>query len=242
MSARFAHPVGALPDPNEGLFDCSCKTPISSVQLNQQLRSWADDNSRRFSKSSFLYRCKSAGPITGPLWKTLPMARNSTPARLRVRSPRPRCLSFRPNPGAPSARIEPTMSDLATKTCVPCRGGVPPLKGEQLGSLQEHVDGWNVIEEHHITKAFTFPDFRGAFTFRKPRRRACGRAGAPPRPIPCLGKSRDHHLDAQNQRPDGERFHPGRQDRLALQALNFTVLKRSGRRFDVNAAPALLSS
>ncbi len=57
------------------------------------------------------------------------------------------------------------MSDLATKTCVPCRGGVPPLKGEQLGSLQEHVDGWNVIEEHHITKAFTFPDFRGALTF-----------------------------------------------------------------------------
>src|SRR5713101_10123362 len=38
MSARFAHPVGALRDPNEGLFDCSCKTPISSVQLNLQLR------------------------------------------------------------------------------------------------------------------------------------------------------------------------------------------------------------
>ncbi len=27
------------------------------------------------------------------------------------------------------------MSDLATKTCVPCRGGVPPLKGKELEAL-----------------------------------------------------------------------------------------------------------
>ena len=57
------------------------------------------------------------------------------------------------------------MSDLATKTCVPCRGGVPPLKGEELASLQEQVDGWNVIEEHHITKTFKFRDFREALEF-----------------------------------------------------------------------------
>jgi 4a-hydroxytetrahydrobiopterin dehydratase len=57
------------------------------------------------------------------------------------------------------------MSDLATKTCVSCRGGVPPLKGEELASLQKQVDGWNVIEEHHITKAFKFPNFREALKF-----------------------------------------------------------------------------
>ena len=57
------------------------------------------------------------------------------------------------------------MSDLATKTCVPCRGGVPPLKGEQLASLQKQVDGWNVMQEHHITKTFKFPDFRQALNF-----------------------------------------------------------------------------
>ena len=55
---------------------------------------------------------------------------------------------------------------------------------------------------------------------RKPRRRARGGARAPPRHLPCLEKSRDHHLDAQNQWPDGERFHPGRKDRQALQTLN----------------------
>jgi 4a-hydroxytetrahydrobiopterin dehydratase len=57
------------------------------------------------------------------------------------------------------------MSDLAAKTCVPCRGGVPPLKGEELAALETQVGGWNVIEEHHITKTFKFPDFREALKF-----------------------------------------------------------------------------
>lgn len=57
------------------------------------------------------------------------------------------------------------MSELAAKTCVPCRGGVPPLKGEGLTALQTQVDGWNVVEEHHITKTFTFPNFREALKF-----------------------------------------------------------------------------
>jgi len=63
------------------------------------------------------------------------------------------------------ARMAVVMSDLATKTCVPCRGGMPPLKGEELASLQMQVDGWNVIEEHHITKTFKFPDFLEALKF-----------------------------------------------------------------------------
>ncbi len=57
------------------------------------------------------------------------------------------------------------MSELASKNCVPCRGGVPPLKGEPLASLQKQVPGWNVIEEHHITKTFKFPNFRKALEF-----------------------------------------------------------------------------
>jgi len=57
------------------------------------------------------------------------------------------------------------MTELAAKRCVPCRGGVPPLKGEALASLQCQVPGWNVIEEHHITKSLAFPDFRTALAF-----------------------------------------------------------------------------
>jgi 4a-hydroxytetrahydrobiopterin dehydratase len=42
---------------------------------------------------------------------------------------------------------------------------VPPLKGEELAALEKQVDGWNVIEEHHITKVFKFTDFREALKF-----------------------------------------------------------------------------
>lgn len=54
---------------------------------------------------------------------------------------------------------------LAQKHCVPCRGGVPPLKGEQLEALKTQVPGWQVVSEHHLTKTFTFPDFRSALEF-----------------------------------------------------------------------------
>ncbi len=57
------------------------------------------------------------------------------------------------------------MTDLASKTCVPCRGGIPPLKGQELAALAKQVDGWEVVNEHHITKTFKFPDFRKALEF-----------------------------------------------------------------------------
>lgn len=57
------------------------------------------------------------------------------------------------------------MSTLASKTCVPCRGGVPSLKGAALEELKEQVSLWNVIDEHHLLKSFTFPDFAKALAF-----------------------------------------------------------------------------
>jgi len=57
------------------------------------------------------------------------------------------------------------MSDLASKTCVPCRGGVPPLKGGELESYLKQVEGWSAVDEHHLHKAFKFPDFRQALDF-----------------------------------------------------------------------------
>ena len=56
-------------------------------------------------------------------------------------------------------------SVLASKTCVPCRGGVPPLQGAELAALAKQVDGWAVVEEHHVTRTFKFPDFRQALNF-----------------------------------------------------------------------------
>ena len=57
------------------------------------------------------------------------------------------------------------MSDLASKTCVPCKGGTPPLKGEGLQSYVQQVPGWDVTNEHHLHRLFTFPDFRRALDF-----------------------------------------------------------------------------
>jgi len=50
-------------------------------------------------------------------------------------------------------------SELARKTCIPCRGGVPPLSDHEIEELLKQVNGWAVMESHHLVKEFTFPDF-----------------------------------------------------------------------------------
>jgi 4a-hydroxytetrahydrobiopterin dehydratase len=55
--------------------------------------------------------------------------------------------------------------NLADKTCVPCRGGVLPLKGKELEKLQRIVPRWAVANEHHIHREFQFPDFKQALAF-----------------------------------------------------------------------------
>jgi 4a-hydroxytetrahydrobiopterin dehydratase len=58
------------------------------------------------------------------------------------------------------------MSDLATKECIPCKGGVPPLKGQELTELLDKLrGGWLVVEEHHLEKEYRFKDFRSALAF-----------------------------------------------------------------------------
>jgi 4a-hydroxytetrahydrobiopterin dehydratase len=55
--------------------------------------------------------------------------------------------------------------ELASQTCVPCRGGVPPMKGRELQRILQLVPEWKAVDEHHITRAFTFPDFKQALDF-----------------------------------------------------------------------------
>jgi 4a-hydroxytetrahydrobiopterin dehydratase len=57
------------------------------------------------------------------------------------------------------------MTELADKQCVPCRGGVPPLKGEELKTLHRNVPDWTVTNEHHLQREFRFPDFKQALDF-----------------------------------------------------------------------------
>jgi 4a-hydroxytetrahydrobiopterin dehydratase len=76
------------------------------------------------------------------------------------------------------------MSSLAAKTCVPCRGGVPPLKGKELNDIHKQLPegaDWKVVNEHHITRTFKFPDFKQALAF-------VNRVGA-------LAEEQGHHPD-----------------------------------------------
>ena len=54
---------------------------------------------------------------------------------------------------------------LADKKCVPCRGGVPPLRGKELDRLHVDVPKWTVTNEHHLHREFRFPDFKQALEF-----------------------------------------------------------------------------
>ncbi len=61
---------------------------------------------------------------------------------------------------------KPSMSALAEKQCVSCKGGVAPLKGTDLARLAgELKGGWQIAAEHHLEKEYLFKDFREALAF-----------------------------------------------------------------------------
>jgi len=70
---------------------------------------------------------------------------------------------------------------LIQKRCVPCKGGVPPLRGQELQELSAQIPEWKVIADHHLTKTFVFPDFKTALAF-------VNRAGA-------VAEAEGHHPD-----------------------------------------------
>ena len=56
--------------------------------------------------------------------------------------------------------------DLASKECVPCRGGIPPLAGDELQALGQQLgNAWEVVDAHHLSKEFTFKNFTEALAF-----------------------------------------------------------------------------
>lgn len=51
---------------------------------------------------------------------------------------------------------------LAEKTCVPCRGGVPPLNRQQFEAMLSELDGWEAKDDKRLEKSFEFADFASA--------------------------------------------------------------------------------
>ena len=54
---------------------------------------------------------------------------------------------------------------LAAKSCIPCRGDIPPLAADEVNRLLSDVPGWQVVGNHHILRTYTFPDFAQALRF-----------------------------------------------------------------------------
>jgi 4a-hydroxytetrahydrobiopterin dehydratase len=74
------------------------------------------------------------------------------------------------------------MSELAAKECIPCRGGVPPLKGAEIAALMGKLGGgWKVVGEHHLEKDYPFKNFREALDYTN-------RVGA-------MAEAQGHHPD-----------------------------------------------
>jgi 4a-hydroxytetrahydrobiopterin dehydratase len=58
------------------------------------------------------------------------------------------------------------MSDLASRDCVPCKGGIPPLEGEALQQLYSELGSdWLLVDGHHLDKTYKFANFVEALEF-----------------------------------------------------------------------------
>jgi 4a-hydroxytetrahydrobiopterin dehydratase len=73
------------------------------------------------------------------------------------------------------------MPELCDLKCVPCQGGVPPLAAEEVDRLKVQLDGWEVIDGHHLHKRLSFSDFAQALAY-------VNRVGA-------LAEAEGHHPD-----------------------------------------------
>jgi len=57
-----------------------------------------------------------------------------------------------------------TASDLVSKRCKPCEGGMPPLTDAKADSLLQELDGWQ-RSANRIYKTFRFKDYYQTIAF-----------------------------------------------------------------------------
>jgi 4a-hydroxytetrahydrobiopterin dehydratase len=58
------------------------------------------------------------------------------------------------------------MSDLASKTCTPCKGGIPPLTPDEATAFLGNVPGWNLENDsRRLERSFKFRNFAAALEF-----------------------------------------------------------------------------
>ncbi|MFQ3343727.1 MAG: 4a-hydroxytetrahydrobiopterin dehydratase [Candidatus Poseidoniales archaeon] len=56
--------------------------------------------------------------------------------------------------------------ELSDKKCVPCQGGVPPLREKECDKLLDSLESeWEVISLHHLERKWKFNNFIDALNF-----------------------------------------------------------------------------
>ena len=73
------------------------------------------------------------------------------------------------------------MAQLADRPCIPCKGGVPPLTADGIAPLLEQLDGWRVVDSHHLEKRYKLKNFARALEL-------VNRIGA-------IAEAQNHHPD-----------------------------------------------
>ena len=57
------------------------------------------------------------------------------------------------------------MGDLADEPCAPCRGGVPPLAGDELAAYAARLPDWQVVDGRRLARTFRFKNLKDALAF-----------------------------------------------------------------------------
>ena len=61
------------------------------------------------------------------------------------------------------------MSDLYKKSCIPCKGGIPPFDISEIHKYLKQINGWNVQKKENeiyfLEKEFKFEDFLASKEF-----------------------------------------------------------------------------
>jgi 4a-hydroxytetrahydrobiopterin dehydratase len=74
------------------------------------------------------------------------------------------------------------MTTLAEQKCIPCQGGVEPLRGEDLRQRTSQLgQGWDVVEGKSIEKTWSFDNFAETWGFVSQ--------------VAELAREQDHHPD-----------------------------------------------
>ena len=54
--------------------------------------------------------------------------------------------------------LETEMTELSTKKCKPCEGGVAPLEALEIANLMSHLKGWT-LADNAISKSYSFRNY-----------------------------------------------------------------------------------